>query len=100
MRIPDSIRPVLAWVGLGGMVASMFVINPDSVWPAPFAVLPTLATATVLAASTGRAAKHNWLLTNLASGYIGDISYSLYLWHFPIIVLTAYVMDAWTPVTS
>ena len=96
MRIPDAIRPVLAWVGLGGMVASMFVITPDSVWPAPSAVLPTLATATVLAASTGRAAKHNWLLTNPASGYIGDISYSLYLWHFPIIVLTAYVMVAST----
>ena len=28
MRIPDAIRPVLAWVGLGGMVASMFVITP------------------------------------------------------------------------
>ncbi len=93
IRIPQKVRPILAWAGLAGMVASMTIITPDSVWPAPSALLPVLAAATVIASSTGHPAKYNWLLTNTASGYIGDISYSLYLWHFPIIVLTGYAMS-------
>ncbi len=96
LRLPDSIRTVLAWMGLAGMVTSMIIISADSVWPAPSALLPVLATATVIAASTGRPAKYNWLLTNRLSNYIGDISYSLYLWHFPIIVLVGYAMSAST----
>ena len=27
------------------------------------------------------------LLTNPVSGYLGDISFGLYLWHFPLVVL-------------
>src|SRR5690606_6965967 len=53
----------------------------------PWAALPVLSTALVIIAGTGGRQRHLWPLTNPVSTYVGDVSYSLYLWHWPIIVL-------------
>lgn len=90
-KIPDAIRPVLAWIGLATMTVSLFVVSSDSGFPAPWAALPVFATALVIAAGTH--AEKGWQqpflfpLTNPVSNYIGDVSYSLYLWHFPVIII-------------
>lgn len=91
-RIPDTIRPVLAWLGLAGIGFSLFAVTADSLFPAPWAALPVLSAALVIAAGTGGPQKFLWPLTNRAMGYVGDISYSLYLWHFPLIVFLALVL--------
>jgi peptidoglycan/LPS O-acetylase OafA/YrhL len=85
--IPNMARPAMAWIGLGGIFASFFLLSSSSPIPAPGVVLPVLSTALVLAAGTGGTQKFLSPLTNRAAGYIGDISFSLYLWHFPAIVL-------------
>jgi SGNH domain (fused to AT3 domains) len=47
-----------------------------------------LSTALVIAAGTGvQQQRLLFPLTNRAAGYVGDISYSLYLWHFPVIII-------------
>lgn len=79
-------RTVLAYAGLSGIAASALLITPDTSWPAPWALAPTLATAAVIAAGTGRTAPGSAPLTNGVAVFVGDISYSLYLWHFPVIV--------------
>ena len=86
-RLPARLRPVLAWIGLAGMTASLFLISAESPFPGPAAALPVLATALVIAAGCG-AAEHRavGVLTNPVSQYIGNISYSMYLWHWPIII--------------
>lgn len=86
--IPAALRPVLAWAGILGMTASLFLIDAAAGFPAPAAMLPVLATALVIVAGTG-ASEHRGLavLTNPVSRYLGDISYSLYLWHWPIFIL-------------
>lgn len=87
-RIPAAVRPALGYVGLGGIIASLFVITSETPFPAPGAALPVVATAMVIASGTGGS---NFLypLTNRVAVYVGNISYSLYLWHFPIIVVGA-----------
>lgn len=98
LRIPAAIRPALAWVGLAGMVASLFVISEGAGFPAPAAALPVFSTAMVIAAGSGiREQKYLFPLTNRASQYVGDISYSLYLWHFPVIILLGAVWDLTSP---
>lgn len=86
--IPAAVRPVLAWIGLAGIGASLFVINDSLPFPAPWALLPVLSTVLVLAANSGtqQQAAYLWPLTNPVSKYLGDISYSLYLWHFPMVI--------------
>lgn len=96
-RLPAALRPVLAWIGLAGIVTSLFVISSASAFPAPAAALPVLATALVILAGTGGQVAGLWPLTNPAARYVGDISYSLYLWHFPVIILAGSVLDLADP---
>ncbi|GAB5077180.1 SGNH hydrolase domain-containing protein [Arthrobacter sp. AD-310] len=96
-RIPVRLRPILGWAGIAGIVWSMMTIRADMAFPAPWAAVPVLATALVILAGTGAQQRFMWPLTNKGTGYVGAISYSLYLWHFPVIVLLAAVMDQTTP---
>lgn len=95
-KMPRLLRPVLAIVGMAGIACSFIVINTASSFPAPWAALPVLSTALVIAAGTGTDRKSflTWPLTNRASVYIGAISYSLYLWHFPAIILLGTLIPA------
>lgn len=94
VQIPKAIRPLLAWVGVAGMVTSLFVVSGDLHFPAPMAALPVLSAAVFIVAGTG-VAEQRFLapFTNRASGYLGDISYSWYLWHFPVIIFVGAVME-------
>jgi len=88
-------RTVLAWTGLVAIVASVALIDEGSAFPAPWALLPVLGTALVVVAGVGTEPRHFGILRNRVTNYVGDISYSLYLWHFPVVVvLLAYFPDA------
>lgn len=87
VRIPDRLRPVLAYLGLAGVVASVLLINDTSVFPAPWAALPVLSTALVVAAFHGAPVRGMQVLTNPVARWFGDTSYTLYLWHWPVIIL-------------
>ena len=98
-RIPDRLRPVLAWGGLGLLLASvLFVDEARGGFPWPWAVLPVAGVCLVIAAGTGGGVRAPRVLDNRPVGYIGDISYSLYLWHWPVIVLLPAFMEPGTPV--
>ena len=87
--IPDSRRPLLAYAGLAGVAASLFLITPHVQFPAPWAALPVLSTALVAASFHGATVQAMPLLTNPVARWLGDTSYPLYLWHWPVIVLLA-----------
>ncbi|WP_432676786.1 acyltransferase family protein [Rhodococcus pyridinivorans] len=93
-RLPNRIRPFLAWGGLLTIGIGAFVISETGGgFPAPWAVLPVLGAAMIIGAGTQGGHLYLGFLTNRFSTYIGDISYSLYLWHWPVIILLAAVMD-------
>ncbi|MCU1634341.1 MAG: acyltransferase [Micrococcaceae bacterium] len=97
-RLAPRVRPLLAWLGMGLMLAALFLIDSSSAFPAPWALLPVLGAVLVILAGTG-AEHHAFLLplTNPVSGYLGNISYSLYLWHFPVVILGGAVFLNRTP---
>jgi peptidoglycan/LPS O-acetylase OafA/YrhL len=86
-------RRTLAWAGLAGIVAAVFLVAESPGFPAPWALLPTLATAAVIAAGEG-GPSHNPVLTNRMSQYLGEISYSLYLWHWPVVTLLVAILPS------
>ncbi len=91
-RMPDRIRPLLAYVGLAGVAASLFLIDDSVQFPAPWAALPVLSTALVVASFHGTETRGMSLLTNPVARWFGDTSYTLYLWHWPIIILLLAVL--------
>jgi peptidoglycan/LPS O-acetylase OafA/YrhL len=91
-RIPASVRPTLAYVGLTGVLVSLFLINSAALFPAPWAALPVLSTALVVTSFHGAEVRGVPFLTNRVAAYLGDTSYTLYLWHLPVIVLLQTVL--------
>ncbi|MFB7843168.1 acyltransferase family protein [Microbacterium sp. NPDC056052] len=88
-KLPMSARIGMAWGGLSIVAISIFIITPQSAFPAPWAAAPVLGAVLVIAAGVGTEPRGNVVLSNPVFRYIGDISYSLYLWHFPVIILGA-----------
>ncbi|EEP89258.1 Acyltransferase [Yersinia kristensenii ATCC 33638] len=68
--------------GLTMIAASYIVFTNETLWPSYNAMLPVLGTVLVIIAN-----RNNSLVTsNFAMQFIGKISYSLYLVHWPLIV--------------
>jgi peptidoglycan/LPS O-acetylase OafA/YrhL len=77
----------MSWVGLGVIGYAVFTVHGGVGFPAPGAILPCVGASLVLAATSDGVPTRNFVLTNRASVFVGDISYSLYLVHFPAIIL-------------
>lgn len=86
--IPKKMKPWLSWTGLALIAASLVLISDDSAgFPAPWALLPVAGAAFVVAAGVEGEPTRQQLLQNPVSVYVGNISYSLYLVHWPVIVI-------------
>ena len=82
-----SISTSLAGIGLTMIVGTCIFIAAKVKWPGYVALIPTLGTYLVIQA---RASRHR-LLSHPLMQFTGKISYSLYLWHWPILVGFYYV---------
>lgn len=80
-------------MGLAAILAAAWIYAAATAFPGYTALLPTLGTALALMGG-GAAARFapNRLLDNRPAIWIGDLSYSIYLWHWPLIVF----YRAWT----
>jgi peptidoglycan/LPS O-acetylase OafA/YrhL len=95
--IPNWLRPIIAWAGLIMITVGAFAITENGGgFPAPWAAVPVLGAALIICAGVRGEQKYLQVLTNRLSTYVGDISYSLYLWHWPVIILLAALMDSGT----
>ncbi len=74
-------------VAFAALVWSSVYLNSRSAFPGAFALLPVLGTV-LLIFFNRQVSPINKLLTSSPLVYLGDISYSLYLWHWPLIVFS------------
>jgi peptidoglycan/LPS O-acetylase OafA/YrhL len=78
----------LGWLGLAAVIASAFLLTGSMAFPGALALLPVLGAVALIA---GGSAVGRYGPSRLTSArllvFIGGISYSLYLWHYPIINL-------------
>ncbi|MGY1987061.1 acyltransferase family protein [Blastococcus sp. SYSU DS0669] len=95
--VADRFRAGLSVGGLAVIFGSAVVISPSSAFPFPWVLAPVLGTAMVLLADPPRSAA-TVLLTNPVSQRLGQWSYSIYLWHFPVVVFGVDILGSSVPV--
>lgn len=97
IRAPRSglARNALGIVGFAAIIASMVFFTGETTFPGKNALLPTLGAAAVILSAQGPVAS---FLSSRAMVGIGLISYSLYLWHWPLFVLVEYSVPGARPI--
>ena len=75
----------LSILSLGTLALAITLYTPAIAFPGWFVVLPILATTALIATPRSWANRH--LLGHPAMQFVGKISYSWYLWHWPIFYL-------------
>jgi hypothetical protein len=90
LRIDRSkaLREFLAWLGVAAIVAPMFLYDAHTPFPG-LAALPVCLGAVLLIATPGTSVSR--LLAIGPMRAIGLASYSLYLWHWPVLAFIRYV---------
>jgi peptidoglycan/LPS O-acetylase OafA/YrhL len=69
-------------IGVILLAGSIILLNSSYAWPGSLAAFPVLGAALVIIAANEK----SWITNNAFSQYMGTISYSLYLWHWPVVV--------------
>ena len=89
-RIPAFVGGAAAWAGLAAVALAGIAFTTSTPFPGTAAILPTVGAALVIAGgSHGHAwGPGRWLGTAVPR-FLGRISYSLYLWHWPLLILPA-----------
>lgn len=89
-RIPTRLAAVASWSGLGAIIVSAISFGSGTAYPGAAVALPVVGTAMVIAAG---AASPSWgaesVLRRRPVQWLALISYSLYLWHWPILTVVA-----------
>jgi peptidoglycan/LPS O-acetylase OafA/YrhL len=97
-RLPGPIAALASWAGLALICASVIVLDDATVFPGTAAALPVAGAALVIAAGC---VPHRFgastLLGIAPAQYIGKISYGLYLWHWPLIMIGPAVLGIEEP---
>jgi len=87
VALPKLVRVVLGWAGVVGLVLCGLVLQVGTVFPGYAALWPTLcAVLVLLAGTTGSAVGADRILGSRPVRYVGDLSYALYLWHWPVLL--------------
>ncbi|HEX3847020.1 MAG TPA: acyltransferase family protein [Steroidobacteraceae bacterium] len=92
-RVPPVMGKTVTWIALAAMAATIVLFDDRTPFPG-LSVLPCcLATAWLLWYGAGRQQEHAQRgLSSRLPVMIGRVSYSVYLWHWPIYVLMVYYL--------
>lgn len=85
-----ALAQALVVLGLAMMAAAIFGFDKHTPFPGVSALLPCLGAALVLAIGMRPGALLAPMLMSRPMVFIGQISYSMYLWHWPIFVFYTY----------
>ena len=78
------------WAGAVLIGCAVFGFSQSTVFPGFAALAPTLGAGLIIWAGAGGKGRVTRLLSGPGAVLVGKISYSLYLWHFPLLAFAAY----------
>ncbi|CAN5479837.1 acyltransferase family protein [soil metagenome] len=87
---PKWVRELASWAGIAAILAAAALYDSQTRFPGIPALLPCLGAFTVIWANSSQTTSAGRLLAMKPLVFVGLISYSLYLWHWPAIVFAKY----------
>jgi peptidoglycan/LPS O-acetylase OafA/YrhL len=89
--LPRVAAGIASFAGFVLVIGSAALFDMHMPFPGYLAVVPTVGTALVIVSGAGRQ-WHTVVTASRPVQLVGDVSYSLYLWHWPLIVLAPFVL--------
>lgn len=86
-RVPSLLRAIGGWVGIAMIAYAVLVFDEQTVWPGTNALVPTIGAALMIVSGLRLTPFSPQRLLSLAPMvWIGGLSYSIYLWHWPMLI--------------
>ncbi|QCZ92158.1 acyltransferase family protein [Salinimonas iocasae] len=82
VKLHKNAARVVAWTGILLIGLAYAIVDATYAWPGTWAIVPVLGTAMVIMAGV----QNSWLTNNWLFQPLGRWSYSIYLWHWPLVV--------------
>ncbi len=94
VTLPRRLAIGLGWAGVAAIAYAILAFDATTPFPGVAALVPTLGAAALILVgaslqSSGNQATASGLLSTRPARYIGGISYSWYLWHWPLLMFAA-----------
>ncbi|NDH99477.1 MAG: acyltransferase [Actinobacteria bacterium] len=84
---PIKTKKIVGLFGFGLLIISAFLFNESTAFPGKNAALPVLGTVLLIATINSWPPFLNDVANSRLFQWLGEISYPLYLWHWPLLVL-------------
>jgi len=73
-------------LGIVLIITSYLLMSKDTLWPGYMALIPVFGAYLIIVSNF----QNNFVINNVAFNYIGKWSYSIYVWHWPLVVMGFY----------
>ncbi|MFD9705132.1 acyltransferase family protein [Lentzea sp. NPDC059081] len=94
LALPRVAAELAAFAGLAMILTTAFVYDHHTPFPGYLALVPAVGTGLVIV--SGMRPGRQWHTAVTASRpvqFVGDVSYSLYLWHWPVVLLAPFALS-------
>jgi peptidoglycan/LPS O-acetylase OafA/YrhL len=89
-RLRPATAAIVGWAGLAAIIVASTLYSSSTLFPGTAALLPTVGAAAVIAAGLCESRTRfdvARILSLRPFRYVGDRSYTFYLWHWPVLIL-------------
>lgn len=87
IEVSKRTNDLIGLLGLIVLIAALMIIKANSIYPGYLALLPTIAACLFLWTGGFANSLTQYLISLAPLQWFGRISYSLYLWHWPVLIL-------------
>ena len=96
-RMAGPLREALSWGGIAAIAWPSFFYDGATPFPGPAALAPCLGAALIIYSNLGQPTRLGRMLSHRSAVFVGLLSYSLYLWHWPVLAFCHYWFGAYPP---